>query len=186
MFDEEAEVPVFRAVRFAPVVFGLVGAGGGVCLAMLYRQDPLARAHIDLDDSLPFFLAGTIVGSLFGCLVSAICNYWPRLVRWAGMSSILLLGAAFTAPLGWIVGDSAAERIPREGMIGGAVVGAIPGCVAGIIQLALDRMQPRIELQPMDLARSGYPGREGVIRSGDNVCRENTRLEQEHRTRRCS
>jgi hypothetical protein len=177
---------VFRVVRFAPIVFGLVGAGSGVSLAMLYRQEPMERAHVYIDDSLPFFLAGAMVGCLFGGLVLAICTCCPRLVRGAGMSSIILLGAAFTAPLGWIVGDSAAERVPQDGMIGGAVVGAVLGCVVGVIQLALDRLHPKIDLQTVDLARFDYQSSEGVKPSEDNICRENPGTEQERRTKRCT
>ena len=112
-----------RAILMGPVIFTLVGAGGGICLAMLYRQEPQERAHVHLDDSLPLVLLGAVTGSLAGSGVPAICARWPRFVQVAGVVSVTLLCTAITAPLGWIIGDMGKERLPHEGMTVGAVIG---------------------------------------------------------------
>ena len=41
-----------RALLIGPVLFTLIGGGAGICFAMMYRQEPLERAHVYLDDSL--------------------------------------------------------------------------------------------------------------------------------------
>jgi hypothetical protein len=127
-----------RTTLIGPVVFTLIGAGTGVCLAMLFHQDPSERAHVYIGDSLPFAIGGIVLGTLVGCGVSAACTRWPRLLWPLGVVSVTLLGAAMTAPIGWILGDSGAERFPREGMTIGAAVGAALGLVLGAVQMLLD------------------------------------------------
>jgi hypothetical protein len=128
-----------RVVRIAPIVFAVVGASVGLSLAMLFRQDPRERAHVPLDDSMPFFVWGTVAGCGFGCMVVVVCACWPRLVPVAGMVALTLLGAAVGAPLGWIEGDSGVERLPQYGMICGVAVGAVLGAGIGVIQWLLKR-----------------------------------------------
>src|SRR5258708_6004102 len=103
--------------RIGPLVFALVGAGVGICLAMLFRNAPDERSHVYIDDSMPFFIGGCIGGVLVGCVVSAACARWAALNPALGMVSTVLLGAAMTAPLGWIVGDEATGRFPVTGML---------------------------------------------------------------------
>jgi hypothetical protein len=131
-----------RAILIGPVVFTLLGAAVGICLAMLYRQEPQERAHVYLDDSMPLVLLGAVAGALVGCGVSAACARWPGLVRIATVAFAALLGAAITAPLGWILGDMGAERLPREGMAAGAGIGGVMGLALGVAQMLLDRWRP--------------------------------------------
>jgi len=51
------------AIMFGPVMFTLIGIGCGICLAMLFRHDPQGGAHVLLEDSMPFALAGAIGGA---------------------------------------------------------------------------------------------------------------------------
>jgi hypothetical protein len=129
-------------VRLLPLILALVGAGAGVCGAMLYWQDPGERARVHLDASLPLALVGLLGGAAVGGAAAAICARRPRLIPAAGVGAAALLGAAFAAPLGWIVGDMGAERLAREGMAVGAGVGAALGLVVGLIQGRLDLRTP--------------------------------------------
>jgi hypothetical protein len=131
-----------RAILIGPVVFTLAGAATGVCLAMLYRQDYQERATVHLDDSRPFVVLGAAAGALVGYGVSAACARWPKLVRITTVTSAALLGAAITAPLGWIVGDLRTERSAREGMAVGAAAGGVLGFALGLAQVLLDRWRP--------------------------------------------
>jgi hypothetical protein len=127
-----------RAFLIGPVVFTLAGAATGVCLAMLFRQEPEERAHVYIDDSLPFVVSGATAGALAGYGVLAACARWPKLVQIATVASAALLGAVMTAPLGWIVGDLGAERLAREGMAVGAGAGGLLGFALGMIQMRQD------------------------------------------------
>jgi drug/metabolite transporter (DMT)-like permease len=130
---------VSRVEVIGPIAFTLIGASAGICLAMLFRQEPSERAHVHLDDSFPFFLAGCGVGLVCGCAVAGVCTWRPRLVPLVSIASTTLLGAAIAAPIGWIVGDEGDDRLPRKGMAVGALVGASIGSALGIAQWRLDR-----------------------------------------------
>ena len=132
-----------RATLIGPLACSLIGGGAGVCLAMLYRQEPLERAHVYLDDSLPFFLGGVLGGLLVGVWIHAICLQWPSAMPWLSVPVMTLLGAAILAPVGWIAGDTAVERASREGMLWGALMGAAGGLAAGVVQFLTDRRSRR-------------------------------------------
>lgn len=137
-----------RPILIGPVAFTLVGAGVGVCLAMLYHQEPSERARVSIDDSMPLAVMGAAAGCLVGCFLGAVCTRWPKLVGAAGVVSATLVGAAFMAPIGWIAGDTGTDRLPREGMAGGAVIGAAAGFVVGLVQLFADRRSARHANRP--------------------------------------
>jgi hypothetical protein len=122
-----------------PVFCTLIGGAVGICLAMLYRQEPIERVHVYLDDSMPFLIGGAIIGCSVGVVVQSACQRWPRLLPTATLLAMTLLGAAISAMFGWIFGDRAFERAPREGMATGAIFGAAGGFVLGVIQLLRDR-----------------------------------------------
>src|SRR5437868_6786714 len=81
------------------------GASAGICLAMLYRQEPMERAHVHLEDGLPLLEAGAAVGCLVGACVFAACARWPRPQAAATVLVAAALGAAIAAPLGWVIFD---------------------------------------------------------------------------------
>ena len=153
-------------VTLLPLILALVGASGGVCGAMLYRQDPGEWARVHLGDSLPLALAGLVGGAAAGGVVGRACARWPRVVPAVGVGAAALLGAALAAPLGWIAGDLGTERLARQGMAAGAGVGAVVGLVFGLGQLRLDRRpSPTGPLEP-DQATDYRDGPGGSVPPG--------------------
>jgi NhaP-type Na+/H+ or K+/H+ antiporter len=161
-------------------VFAVAGAGVGLCLAMMFRQDPDVIPHVNLDDSLPFVVSGLLVGCLFGLVVSLICRMYPRLVPAAGMLAVMSLGAAFTAPWGWLCGYTGIHRfepVPQRGMVTGAIVGAFLGCLVGVGQWIAERLlrsnphqaPTEFDLQQLDLRKFHYPRDERVMPSEDDI-----------------
>jgi hypothetical protein len=145
-----------RVTRLGPIVFLLTGAGAGLCVGMLTRNDSEFRVH--LEDSMPLVILGGCAGALLGGGVAAACTCRPRLVRPAGLASIVLLCAAVAAPLGWIVGtEVASARLPRAdskedvqhlpplGMAVGAGIGCVLGLASGVAQVRKDRRRPSAE-----------------------------------------
>jgi hypothetical protein len=130
-----------------PVGCTLIGAAGGVCWAMLYREYEGTRGRVLLEDSVPALFLGALTGVFVGLLVSAICRRWPRVVPGVTLVVTTLLGAAVVAPAGWIAGDLRVgiERDAPEGMARGALLGATGGLVLGIAQLFSDRRTRRAE-----------------------------------------
>jgi len=61
----------------------------------------------------------------------------------ATVLAAILLGAAITAPLGWIFGDTARSRHPVEGMAGGAIAGGMGGLILGILDWLAGRRRNR-------------------------------------------
>ena len=92
-------------------------------------------------------VTGAGIGALVGLGVSRACARWPRLIPPASLASALVLGAAITAPLGWIAGGIVAEEkrlaidrdqlqyLSRVGM----ALGAGTGGALGLAQMRLDR-----------------------------------------------
>src|SRR5205823_4646802 len=68
---------MYRALLIGPVACAVIGGAAGVCLAMLYRQEPNERAHVYLDDSLPLLAGGAVLGCLAGLCIFAACRRWP-------------------------------------------------------------------------------------------------------------
>jgi hypothetical protein len=101
---------IYRAILIGPVAGTLIGGAVGVCLAMLYRQEPEARAHVYIDDSLPLLLGGAVLGCLAGVCMLALCKWWPWAISPLTVLVMTLLGAAILAPIGWIAGDRWEER----------------------------------------------------------------------------
>jgi hypothetical protein len=145
-----------RATQLGPIIFLLAGAGVGLCAGMLAHNVPPYQVH--LEDSIPLVLLGGFVGALVGCGVRVTCHHRPHLSRGAGLASVALLGAALTAPLGWIAGTIvASDRLPRMevkedvqhlpplGMAVGAGIGCVMGLALGKVQLRLDRRTPSAE-----------------------------------------
>ncbi len=145
-----------RATQLGPIIFLLVGAGVGLSVGMLTHNEPPYRVH--LDDSVTWMFLGGFAGVLVGCGIPGACARWPRLVRPLGLASTVLLGAAFAAPLGWIVGTGvASERLPRAeveedvqhlpplGLAVGAGVGATMGLALGVMQLLWDQRKLNAE-----------------------------------------
>jgi hypothetical protein len=130
----------WRAFLIGPVACTLIGAALGICAGMLYHQYPLERAHVDLDDSMPLFIRGAILGCIAGAVVFAICERWTGLLPAASVLALILLGATATAPFGWIIGDMREDQQPRKGMIYGAAIGAVIGLTLGLIQQLFDRL----------------------------------------------
>lgn len=132
-------MPMIRALLIGPVAFLLIGAGTGVSLAMLYRQDPRDQARVAIDDSLPFALSGAAAGGFLGCGVMGVYRLWRRLRPLVELLALTLLGGAAAAPIGWIIGDSNVGRMSLEAMTRGAMFGAMIGFSLGIMQIGLDR-----------------------------------------------
>lgn len=129
---------MIRALLIGPVAFVLIGAGTGVCLAMLYRQEPGARAHVHIEDSLPLALAGAAAGGFLGCGMFGVHLLWRRLRPFVELLAVTLLGGAGAAPIGWIIRENECERMSQEGMRQGAMYGAMIGFLLGITQIVLD------------------------------------------------
>ena len=70
-----------RAFLIGPVACKLIGGAAGICLGMLYRQEPGERAHVYLEDSLPLLAGGAVAGCLTGTCVFAACIHWPGRCR---------------------------------------------------------------------------------------------------------
>jgi len=136
---------VNRAILIGPVACTLIGGAVGICLAMLYHQEPNERAHVYLEDSLPLLVGGLVFGCLGGVCIFAASARWPWLLLGLTMLVMTLLGAAIAAPLGWIAGDTGMERTPREGMAVGAAIGAAGGLVCGGVQLLIDWLRRRAD-----------------------------------------
>lgn len=136
---------MYRALLIGPIVCTLIGGAAGVSSAMLYRQYPLERAHVHIDDSLPLLVGGAALGGLAGACVFAACRRWPRVVPALTVLATTALGAAIAAPLGWIAGDLRMERMPRQGMSAGAAVGAVGGLLVGLAQSLVDWRRRRAE-----------------------------------------
>lgn len=130
-----------RAILVGWVVFPLVGAGAGICLAMLFFQEPAERATVSIEHIAPLTFGGALAGAFVGCVVSAACLRWPKLVPFATVASVTLLGVAVMAPFGWIVGDTGIERLAQEGMVAGAVLGGVLGFVLGLTQALQDHLK---------------------------------------------
>jgi drug/metabolite transporter (DMT)-like permease len=130
-----------RAQLIGPVGCTLIGAAGGVCWAMLYREYEGEHGRVFLEDSLPAVFLGAAAGVLVGLLVSAVCRRRPSVIPAVTLVVTTLLGAAIAAPAGWIAGDRwrGIERDPPRGMALGASLGAAGGLVVGIVQLLSDR-----------------------------------------------
>lgn len=135
-----------RADLIGPVVFLLVGAGAGVCLAMLLT----GQGQVHLGDSTPIAFGGAIVGCFVGSMLRSHLSRNPRLEPLATLLALALLGATVMGPMGWIAGDMGwlggergTDRIPRQGMIGGMLVGIAGGIAAGVIQLRSDRRRQK-------------------------------------------
>src|SRR5262249_11960124 len=118
-----------RVQLIGPVSCPLIGAAGGVCWAMLYRQDEGQRARVHLEDSLPALFLGSLFGMFVGQIVLTVCRRWPRMIPAATLLVTTLLGAAIVAPAGWIGAEGWVERQPRAGMALGASLGAVGGLV---------------------------------------------------------
>jgi hypothetical protein len=139
-----------RTIAILPVVYALVGAGCGVCFAMLLWQEPVERAHVFLDDSVHLALPGLVAGALAGVAASAACSRWPGAAPGVSMASTALLGASIAAPLGWIVGDLLDGRFAREGMAVGALVGFCLGLVFAAAQARQDGRRRTPDARPTD------------------------------------
>ena len=143
-----------RTVKLAPLSLGLAGAGVGICMGMLFRNQP-GENRVLLVDSVPLAAWGALAGILVGFGVSAACDDWPRLHCDACMTSSILLGAAIMAQLGWIAGGMVESRpltfefgafkdfLPILGMEIGAAVGAAAGFALGLAQLLIDQQKSR-------------------------------------------
>ena len=136
---------MYRALLIGPVACAVIGGAAGVCLAMLYRQEPNERAHVYLDDSLPLLAGGAVLGCLAGLCIFAACRRWPWVRSGLTVLVMTVLGAGIAAPFGWIAGDMGRERMPREGMAVGAAIGAAGGLVSGAVQLLIDLLRRRSE-----------------------------------------
>jgi hypothetical protein len=134
---------MYRALLIGPLACAVIGGAVGVCLAMLYRQEPGERAHVYIEDSLPLLVSGTVVGCFVGVCISAACRRWPRVAPGLTVLVMTVLGAGIVAPLGWIAGDLGSPRMPRVGMAVGAALGAVGGLVSGGVQLLIDRLRRR-------------------------------------------
>ncbi len=129
---------VVRALLFGPVAFILIGAGTGVCLAMLYRQDPHDRTRVAIDDSLLLALGGAAAGGVLGCGVMGVHLLWRRLRPCVEVLAVTLLGGAAAAPIGWMIAGGGWENTPREGLLRGAMFGAMVGFLLGIMQIIME------------------------------------------------
>ena len=96
---------MYRAILIGHVACAVIGGAAGVCLAMLYRQEPNERAHVYLDDSLPLVDGGAAVGCLVGQCIFVACMRWPWVVPCLTLLVMTVLGAGIVAPFGWIAGD---------------------------------------------------------------------------------
>ena len=130
---------MFRAILIGPVACTLIGGLAGICLGMLFRQEPNERAHVHLEDSVPFLLGGAVAGCLAGVYVFTACTRWPRAQPLMNILVMTVLGAAISAPIGWMIGDQGMERLARKGMAVGAAIGMGGGLSFGILQSLTDR-----------------------------------------------
>jgi hypothetical protein len=142
-----------RAIRLAPLVGGLTGAGFGICLGMWFCDKPPYRVPLGQGMAAVWF--GGVAGAMVGCAITATCARRPQLVRPLGLASVALLGAAAAAPLGWLAGTIEAnqrltsvdgtewlQQLPRLWMLLGAGAGCVLGLSLGGVQLFLDRRRP--------------------------------------------
>ena len=141
-----------RTVKLAPLSLGLAGAGVGICMGMLFRNQP-GDNRVLLEDSVPLVLLGTFAGIWVGYGVSAAGARWQRFVCDACIAPTVLLGAAIMAPLGWIAADVVkSDRVAIElgrfrpllpilGMEIGAAVGAAAGFALGLAQFLIDQQR---------------------------------------------
>jgi len=136
---------MYRALLIGPVACAVIGGAAGVCLALLYRQEPNERAHVYLDDSLPLLVSGAVLGCLVGACIFAACSRWPWVLPGLIVLVMTVMGAAIVAPFGWIAGDMGRARMPREGMAVGAAIGAAGGLVCGGVQLLIDWLRHRTD-----------------------------------------
>jgi hypothetical protein len=145
-----------RATQLGPILFALAGAGFGLCVGMLTHNEPPYQVRLEV--SVPLVFVSGLVGALVGCVVTVASNRRPDLIRRAGLASVALLGAALTAPLGWITGTMvASERLPHAdvkedvqhlpplGMALGAGVGCVVGLALGGAQVLMERGRPSAE-----------------------------------------
>jgi peptidoglycan/LPS O-acetylase OafA/YrhL len=123
------------------VAFGLIGGLVGISVAMLFLNDPEERVHVYLDNSLPLFFCGLIVGCMIGVLMMTGYEDRPRARRTIEVAAFALLCAAVAAPSGWIVGELRFPRMSEKGM----GVAAAGGFAFGLLIGAIRRHRPEPE-----------------------------------------
>jgi hypothetical protein len=129
----------YQAILLGLVSCSLIGGLTGICVGMLYRQDPNERATVHLEDCLPLFGGGLAFGYLAGTCVFAVCLRWPGCAPSMAVLVMTLLGTALAAPLGWIVGEFGKERQSCKGMAIAAAIGAVVGLTSGLFQFLIYR-----------------------------------------------
>jgi hypothetical protein len=130
-----------KATVYGPVVFSLIGGLVGISVAMLFLNDSHARAHVYLDNSLPPFFCGLIVGCMVGVMMMKAYEDRPRTRGAIEVAAFALLCSAIAAPFGWIVGELRFPRISEKGM----AVAAAGGLAFGLIVGAVRRHRPEPE-----------------------------------------
>jgi hypothetical protein len=123
-----------RATIYGPVVFSLIGGLGGISVAMLFLSDPEGRAHVYLDNSLPPFFCGLIVGCMIGVMMMKAYEVRPRIRRTIEVAVFAMLSAAVAAPFGWIAGELQFPRSSEKGMAVAAAGGFAFGLIIGAVR----------------------------------------------------
>src|SRR6266404_2643567 len=112
-----------------PVSCGAIGVLWAICWGMTHRPPGTDPDRVNLDESIPLAMLGTLGGVLIGAALYQITRHSLRLIWLFEIALCSLLAGSIAAPFGWMARHVAADRTGVQSIIQTGLIGAIAGLV---------------------------------------------------------